>query len=98
MIVEMAGCFKAAHGTFCKNRNGSRVIITTRKAATTNPHKMRMYLRTAGSYQRRTPVSDAEIAAQALFTRRTACVRELMASGACKTRAEAWKIAKREIK
>ena len=94
MIVEFAGGITAASGTLCKNRNGSRVIVTTRKAPSANKGKMRMYFRSANSYQRTKPLSKAELAAQELFTVRRAYVAELLASGKTRSRAEAWKLAK----
>lgn len=97
MIVEFAGGVMSASGTFCKNRNGSRVIVTTRRAPSSNKNKVRMYLRSADSYKRKKPFSDAEIAAQELFTVRQAYVKELLANGTCKSKAEAWKIAKKSI-
>lgn len=97
MIVEFAGGIAAASGTLCKNRNGSRVIVTTRKAPSTNPNKVRMYIRSADSYQRTKPYSDAELAAQDLFSRRQKYVKQLLDNG-CQSRAEAWKIAKKTIR
>ena len=97
MIVEFAGGIMSASGTFCKNRNGSRVIVTTRRAPSSSKNKVRMYLRSADSYKRKKPFSDAEIAAQELFTVRQAYVKELLANGTCKSKAEAWKIAKKSI-
>ena len=70
MIVEFAGGITSASGTLFKNRNGSRVIFTTRRAPSSNKNKVRMYLRSADSYKRKKPLSDAEIAAHDLFTRR----------------------------
>ena len=98
MIVEFVGGIAAAHGTLRKNPDGSRIVITTRKAASTNPNKVRMYLRSADSYKRKAPVSDKEMAARTLFARRQAYVQELLASGRYHTKAEAWKIAKATIK
>lgn len=97
MIVEFAGGIMSASGTFCKNRNGSRVIVTTRRAPSSNKNKVRMYLRSADSYKRKKPFSDAEIAAHELFTVRQAYVKELLANGTCKSKAEAWKVAKKSI-
>lgn len=94
MIVEFAGGITAASGTLCKNRNGSRIIVTTRRAPSNNKNKMRLYLRSADCYKRKKPLSDAEIAAHELFARRQAYVRELLANGTCKSKAEAWKVAK----
>ncbi len=93
MIVTLMPGIEAASGTLCKNRNGSRVIVTTRKAPSSNPNKVRMYIRSAASYQRTKLYSDAEIAAQKLFSRRQKYVRLLLDNG-CPSRAEAWKIAK----
>ena len=97
MIVEFVGGIEAAHGTFCKNKNGSRVIVTTRRNASSKKNSMRMYIRSAESYQRTNPPSEAEVAARDLFTRRQARVQELISSGKCRSKAEAWKIAKIEI-
>lgn len=97
MIVEFAGGITSASGTLCKSRNGSRIIVTTRKAPSINKNKMRMYIRSGESYKRTQPFSDAEIAAQNLFTRRQAYVKELLANGKCKSRAEAWNVAKKTI-
>ena len=95
MLVEFAGGIETASGTLCKNRNGSRVIVTTRRAPSANKGKIRMYLRSANSYKRKTPYSDAEIAAQELFTKRQAYVSELIGLGC--TKSEAWQIAKQRI-
>ena len=54
-----------------------------------------MYLRSANSYKRKTPYSDAEIAAHELFTKRQAYVSELIGLGCSKS--EAWQIAKQRI-
>ncbi len=98
MIVEFVGGIAAASGTLCKNRNGSRIIVTTRKAPSANKGKIRMYLRSENSFKRKKPFSDAEIAAHDLFVRRQAYVQELLASGRYHDKKEAWKIAKNEIK
>lgn len=95
MLVEFVDGIIAASGTLCKNRNGSRIIVTTRKAASTNPNKHRMYIRSADCYKRKTPYSDAEIAAHELFTKRQAYVSELIGLGCSKS--EAWQIAKQRI-
>jgi len=87
----------SASGTLCKNKNGSRIVVMTRKAPSTNPCKMRMYIRPASSYQRATPISEKERQARNLFVQRQAYVQQLLASGKCKTKADAWKIAKQEI-
>ena len=97
MIVEFAGGIISASGTLCKNRNGSRVIVTTRKAPSKNKNKVRMYFRSEESYKRKQPFTDAELAAQDLFTRRQAYVKELITNGKCKSKADAWKIAKKTI-
>lgn len=95
MLVEFAGGIIAASGTLCKNRNGSRVIVTTRRAPSANKNKVRLYIRDAETYKRKKTYSDTEIAAHELFTRRQAYVSELIALGCSKS--EAWQIAKQRI-
>ena len=95
MLVEFAAGIQAASGTLCKNRNGSRVIVTTRRAPSTNKNKVRLYIRDAETYKRKKPYSDTEIAAHELFTRRQAYVTELIQLGCSKS--EAWQIAKRDF-
>ena len=56
------------------------------------------YLRSKESYKRSTPVSDKEIAARSLFQNRAQLVKQLMTERRCKTKAEAWRIAKEQIK
>ena len=46
---------------------------------------------------RKTPLSDAEVAARRLFAKRREFVSQLIASGRCKSAKEAWKIAKQEV-
>ena len=95
MIVEFAGgIIAAASGTLCKSKRGTRVVVTTRKAPSSNPHKVRMYLRLPKDYQRKKPFSENEKHAQELFKQRQAIVQELMATGQCRSKAEAWRIAK----
>ncbi|MBR6829002.1 MAG: hypothetical protein IKM83_00110 [Paludibacteraceae bacterium] len=98
MIVEMMPGIKAASGTLCKTPDGRRVIFTTRKAPTTNPNRMRAYIRSAESYKRKTPPSEKEQQCRSLFARRQSYVQELMASGRYHSKAEAWEIAKRDIR
>ena len=98
MRVEFNPAIKSASGTLCKDKNGIRVVVTTRKAPSTNPCKMRMYIRSAASYQRSGEPSEKELAARELFAKRQAYVQELLASGKYHSKGEAWKIAKREIK
>ena len=97
MRVEFNPAIKSASGTLCKEKNGIRVVVTTRKAPSSNPCKMRMYIRSAASYQRSSKPSEKEIAARELFAKRQAFVQELMASGAYHSKADAWKIAKKQI-
>jgi hypothetical protein len=94
MIVEFANGVTAASGTLCKNKNGSRVIVTTRRAPSNNPNKIRMYLRSASSYQRKGKPSKKELHARSLFTVRQEYVTELLAAGKVSSRADAWKLAK----
>ena len=58
----------------------------------------RMYMRTAESFERKSPITKGEKAARALFSKRVAYVQELVATGKCKSRTEAWQIAKQTIK
>ncbi|MBQ3673589.1 MAG: hypothetical protein II928_03860 [Paludibacteraceae bacterium] len=81
-----------------QNKKRGFFIVTTRRAPSINRNKMRMYLRSAASYQRSSPPSDAELDARALFKKRHEYVLELFASGKCKNKARAWQIAKKEIK
>ena len=46
---------------------------------------------------RATKLSKAEMGARSLFTRRQALVMELFKTGQCRSKAEAWKIAKEQI-
>ena len=95
MIVEFkGGIIAAASGTLCKSKHGTRVIVTTRKAPSNNPNKVRMYIRSDSDYKRKKPFSIKEKQAQELFKQRQAIVQELMATGQCRSRAEAWRIAK----
>ena len=48
-------------------------------------------------YERTTKLRKTELAARSLFTRRQAFVQELLSSGQCRSKAEAWKIAKEQI-
>lgn len=97
MKVELIPGIASISGTLCKGKNGYRLIATTRKAPTTNPDRMHLYLRHEDSYQRSTIPSEKERAVRALFARRQAYVQELLASGKYHSKAEAWKIAKNEI-
>ena len=96
MEVTLIPGIAAVSGTLCKTKN-ARVIFTTRKASSTNPNKVRMYVRSAESYKRTTPPSENESRARGLFARRQSYVQQLLASGAYHSKAEAWKIAKRDI-
>ena len=98
MYVTLAPGIETASGTLCKSKNGKRVVFTTRKAATTSKNKVRMYIRDAESYQRTTELSEKEIRSRELFARRREYVKQLVNEKKCKTSAEAWKIAKAEIK
>ena len=72
MIVELVPGIKSASGTLMKCKNGTRIIFTTRRAPSSNPCKVRMYIRTAEDYQRSTPVSKHEIQIRALFSKKKA--------------------------
>ena len=97
-IFETNPLINCASGTLAKLKNGARIVVMTRKAPSTNPVKMRVYLRSADSYKRKSAPSEHEIEVRALFARRQAYVQELLASGKYHSKAEAWKIAKTEIK
>ena len=98
MRVELVPGIKLASGTLMKCKNGTRVVFTTRRAPSTNPCKVRMYIRTAEDYQRSTPVSEREMQVRSIFSRRHARVLQLLAENPKLSKKEAWKIAKNEIK
>ena len=96
MIVEFADCIKYASGTLCKGKE-SRVIVTTRRASSNNPHKVRMYLRPNECYERKSPPSEKELQARDLFRRRSVKVKELLKNGTYEDRSEAWEAVKKMI-
>ena len=96
MIVEFADCVKSASGTLCKDKD-CRVIVTTRRAPSNNPHKVRMYLRPNKCYERKGKPSAKELKVRDLFKRRAAKVKELVENGTCKDRNEAWEAVKKMI-
>ena len=98
MIVELVPGIKSASGTLMKCKNGTRVVFTTRRAPSTNPCKVRMYIRTAEDYQRSTPVSEREMQVRSIFSRRHARVLQLLAENPKLSKKKAWQIAKFEIK
>ena len=98
MRVELVPGIKSASGTLMKCKNGTRVVFTTRRAPSTNPCKVRMYIRTAEDYQRSTPVSEREKQVRELFSKRQQRVNQLMAENTKLSKKKAWQIAKKEIK
>ena len=96
MYVELNACFDKASGTFCKDKD-YRIILTTRRAPSNNPNKVRMYLRPNTCYERKSELSPKEIKARELFARRAAKVKELVENGTCKDRNEAWDAVKKMI-
>jgi len=99
MRVEFAGgIIAAASGTLMKRKNGTRIVFTTRRATSSNPCKVRMYIRTAEDYQRSTPVSEHEIQIRNLFSKRQLRVNQLRAENPKLSVKDAWAIAKYEIK
>lgn len=82
-------------GTIAKSRSGKRIIVTTRRKPSNPKCKMHLYIR--DKYERTKPLSDAETAARVLFSKRAAYVKQLMLEHKCRTRAEAWQIAKKDI-
>ena len=97
MNVEFIPGITSVSGTLYKGKNGLRLVATTRKAPTTNKQKTRLYLRTADSYQRKTPYSEEELKRQDLFAKRQSYVKQLMAADPGLSKKEAWSIAKRDI-
>ena len=75
---------------------GKRLVFMTRTNAQ-GKRETRMYLRSAADYQRKSPVSDKEIAARSLFARRQARVRKLMKTHQFRTLKEAWDFVRQEI-
>ena len=98
MRVELVPGINAASGTLMKCKNGTRVVFTTRRAPSSNPCKVRMYIRTAEDYQRSTPVSEKEIQVRELFSKRQQRVNQLRADNPKLSKKKAWQIAKNEIK
>ena len=98
MRVELAPGIKSASGTLMKCKNGTRVIFTTRRAPSSNPCKVRMYIRYADDYQRKTPVSEREMQIRELFSKRQQRVNQLRADNPRLSKKKAWQIAKNEIK
>ena len=98
MQVTFIPGIESASGTFRKYKNGDRIIVTTRKAPTTDTkNRTRMYFRSAADYQRKSPVTEKEMAARSLFKRRQALVRELMKAHKFRTLKEAWDFVRQEI-
>ena len=96
MKVEFAAGIESASG-----KCGNMIFKTYKRPngkketrAYFNPYRRSSWEKTN---PRRTPLSDAEIKARALFARRQAYVQELLASGKYHDKREAWKIAKQEI-
>ena len=78
-----------------KGRDGYKLVFMHR--ASDGKGRGHAYLRTQKDYQRSTPVSDKERVARSLFAIRAQLVKRLLAEHQCKTKAEAWKIAKEMI-
>ena len=97
MRVELVPGINVASGTLMRCKNGARIIFTTRRAPSSNPCKMRMYIRTADSYKRKTPLSESEMQARSLFSRRQARVLQLRSANPRLSLKGAWAIAKKEI-
>ena len=95
MKVEFMPGIAAMSGTL-KDKNGNKLVFMHR--ASDGKGHGRAYLRTSKDYQRSTPVSDKERVARSLFAIRAQLVKQLMTERRCKTKAEAWRIAKEQIK
>ena len=96
MKVKLAAGIESASGK-CGNmifKTFKRPNGKTETRAYFNPH-YRAKLRREPV--RKTPLSDAEVRARALFAKRIAYVQELLASGRYHDKREAWKIAKQEV-
>lgn len=95
MKVEYMPGIAAMSGSM-KFRNGSRLVFTHRDSD--GKGRGRAYFRSKNDYQRSAPVTDKEQAARVLFEKRAHLVKQLMTEHKCKTKAEAWRIAKEHIK
>jgi len=95
MKVEFMPGIAAISGSL-KCKNGNRIVFTHRHSD--GKGCGHAYLCTPKNYQRSAPVSDKELAARALFANRANLVKQLMTERRCKTKAEAWRIAKEQIK
>ena len=95
MKVEFMPGIAAISGTL-KGKNGDKLVFMHRQSD--GKGHGHAYLRSKESYKRSTPVSDKEIAARSLFQKRAQLVKQLMTERRCKTKAEAWQIAKEQIK
>ena len=101
MKCELIAGIEAISGSL-KQKNGTRVIFRTYRKPSVNrkdgESETRVYIRSEESFQRKKPLSEKECKVRGLFVRRQAYVHELMTSGRCRTKKEAWKIAKEEIR
>ena len=79
-----------------KSARGKRTVFITRTNAK-GKRETRMYLRSAADYQRKTPVTEKEMAARSLFARRQTRVRELRKAHKFRTLKEAWDFVRQEI-
>ncbi len=95
MKVEFMPGIASMSGTL-KGKNGYNLVFMHRQSD--GKGHGRAYLRSKDSYQRSTPVSDKERVARSLFAIRAQLVKQLMTEHRCKTKAEAWRIAKEQIK
>ena len=95
MKVEFMPGIAAMSGTL-KGKNGYKLVFMHRQSD--GKGRGHAYLRTQKDYQRSTPVSDKEQVARSLFALRARFVKLLLAERRCKTKAEAWQIAKEQIK
>jgi uncharacterized protein (DUF2344 family) len=77
MKVTLMPGIESISGSF-KQKNGTRVVFTTRKAATTNKEdRTRMYLRSEESYQRKTKVTQKEVTIRNRFRDISKAIRAL---------------------
>ena len=95
-FIEFPEGIASVSGTLQKFKDGTRLVAMTRKAPTASSKpKTRVYLR---NYERKTQFTEKEYAAHALFARRQALVTALIKEGRCKSKKEAWNIAREKIK
>ena len=98
MKVELIPGIASISGAI-KQKNGKQIVFRTLRAPSVrrgDKPETRMYL--MERQVRKTPLSKKEMAGHLRFAILAKRVSELMAQGICRTRKEAWQIAKEEWK